>query len=83
MFALREFALSEYKTKDVEHHPYRLLFDPQNGFSQALHLLRLYVPSLEFQQLGDLIQLRKNAMTLIILLGVFLGMIVQKIVSRR
>ncbi len=77
---LRDFALGNYKLKAVEYEPYRLRYDPDDSVSRFIWRLRSYGPSFSFQQLGELWQLRKNAV-LVIFGGAFVvGFVVQKII---
>ncbi len=75
-----DFALGNYKLKIRENEPYRLLFDPNDQFSVALWRLTSWIPSINLSQFGELMQLRKNAVAIVVGAGVVVGFVLHRLV---
>merc|ERR1711991_219648 len=80
---VRSFALGNYKLKIREYHPYRLLFNPASPLSRLLAGPNALLMHLQFAQLGDLWDLRKNAVAVIVLAGSAVGVLLERTLLRR
>ena len=79
---VRDFALKNYKLKAIETRPWRLLYNPSDQVSRALWKVALSFPEMSFAQVGELWDLRKNAVVAIFVGGLLFGLFVQKVSSK-
>ncbi len=77
---IRDFALGNYKQKFKETEPWRLRYNPEDAMSRFLWRIRSVGPSLNFQQIGELVELRKNAALVVVGVAFVVGFLVQRIV---
>lgn len=75
---MKRFVMGEYRLKAKEMNPFRLRYDPRNQVSKWVWSM---APVFSFIQLGELLELRKNAAAVLIVGSIIVGFIVQRIVA--
>ena len=76
---IKNFALFNYKLKAVEHNPWRLLYDRTSSLSKLIKSATDAFPKLSFAELSELTAMRKNAVVVLVLGGLILGFVLQRL----
>ena len=76
---IRDFALGQYRLKAVEHHPFKLRYDPSSIISKLMSKITIRrLPSIS--RMSEIFALRKNAALAFLLIGITIGWILSRMI---